>query len=95
MSARVAEGSSLVGEPTSETNRREGQAKQGDELWAEIEREIRTALDCGSAPSLKWLEVHVGPAGIVLSGAVVMPYEGALACHGPSQRVRGTEQGES
>jgi hypothetical protein len=79
MREQLPEGSSPTSEPATEANRTEGAAKEGEELWAEIEREIRTALERGSAPSLKWLEVQVGPAGIVVSGAVVMPYEGALA----------------
>lgn len=54
-------------------------AKQCEEPWAEIERDIRAALACNSAPSLARLEVRAGPAGVLISGVVVMPYEAAMA----------------
>ena len=78
MSPQSVDGSPPVGEAATEPKRAEREAKQNGEL-VEIGREIRAALECGSAPSMKWLEVHVGLAGIVLSGVVAMPYEGALA----------------
>ena len=61
------------------SNEPQAAADHYEEHWTEIERDIRAALTCNSAPSLVRLEVCVGSAGVVISGVVVMRYEAAIA----------------